>query len=263
MKVIMAAHIRTWQMVLRLRIFVISAALAASLSAQALAQPGQPSGGTISGPAPVSKVPPKAAPKTGAKTPVKAPAKIGPRASSNNTSGQTASQAETIEGKWWTTGNGFGDSEVVFTQSGPHVSGVIRYADGRTGTVVGNMVGKKFQHTWRNSSGEGGTGWLELSWNNFLGGPWTNQKIKNGSWTLSRIEGKWCFGGSRNRIRTVTHNARGEVRMVTEDGSRDGGRLEGPLFFLDSDFGSIQGTMNFRKNRVDWSTGFFWTWCGR
>jgi hypothetical protein len=51
--------------------------------------------------------------------------------------------------------------------------------------------------------------------------------------------------------------------VVTEDDSQDEGRLEGPLFFLDSDFGSIQGTMNFRNNRVDWSTGFFWAWCGR
>lgn len=148
-------------------------------------------------------------------------------------------------------------------QNGSQVSGVIRYADGRTGTLAGTMVGKRLQHTWSNSSGEGGAGWLELSWNNFLGGPWRSQRVRDGSWTLSRIAGKWCFGGSRNRIRTVSHNARGEVFVVTEDGTRDGGRLEGPSFFLDSDFGSIQGTMNFRHNRVDWSTGFFWTWCGR
>jgi len=102
----------------------------------------------------------------------------------------------TIEGKWWTSGNGFGDSEVVFTQNGSNVSGVIRYADGRTGTVNGTMAGNRLQHTWTNSSGDGGTGWLELSWNNFLGGPWHNQKVRDGSWTLMRVEGKWCFGGS-------------------------------------------------------------------
>jgi hypothetical protein len=246
-------------MVFGLRILVISAALVASLAAHAFAQPGQPSGGTVSGPAPATKP----APKPAAKTPAKAPAKTGPKSTSNNTSSRSDADAESIEGKWWTTGNGFGDSEVVFIRNGLQISGIIRYADGRTGALIGTMKGKKLHHTWRNSSGEGGTGWLELSWNNFLGGPWTSQRIKNGSWTLSRIEGKWCFGGSRSRIRTVTHNSRGQVLMVTEDGSRDGGRLEGPLFFLDSDFGSIQGTMDFRRNRVDWSTGFFWTWCGR
>lgn len=38
-----------------------------------------------------------------------------------------------IDGKWWTTRNGFGDSEVVFSQNGSQIKGVIRYADGRTG----------------------------------------------------------------------------------------------------------------------------------
>src|ERR1044071_7002317 len=63
-----------------------------------------------------------------------------------------------IAGRWWTTGNGFGDSEVVFAQNTPEVSGVIKYADGRTGNVTGKMVGKRLQHSWTNSSGQGGTG---------------------------------------------------------------------------------------------------------
>ena len=78
-----------------------------------------------------------------------------------------------------------------------------------------------------------------------------------------RVEGKWCFGGSRNRIRTVTHNARGELLMITEDGSRDGGYLEGPWIYLESDGMRIKGEMDFRSTRVNWSTGFYWTWCGR
>jgi hypothetical protein len=168
-----------------------------------------------------------------------------------------------IDGKWWTSGNGFGDSEVVFTQNGSQVSGIIRYADGRTGTVTGTMVGKRLQHTWMNSTGDGGTGWLELSWNNFLGGPWRNKSVRDGSWTLMRVEGKWCFGGSRQRIRTVTHNARGELFMVAEDGSRDGGYLDGPWIYLESDGMRIKGEMDFRSTRVNWSTGFYWTWCGR
>ena len=243
-------------------ILVMSVALVAAVAVHALAQEGQASGGKITaGAGPAAK----AASKSSRKSSPKVSARNSSKAATTNTNPTTQSRAavETIDGKWWTTGNGFGDSEVVFTQNGAQVSGVIRYADGRTGTVTGTMVGKKLQNTWSNSGGEGGTGWLELSWNNFLGGPWHNQNVRNGSWTLNRIEGKWCFGGSRNRIRTVTHNSRGQVFVVTEDGSQDEGRLEGPLFFLDSDFGSIQGTMNFRNNRVDWSTGFFWTWCGR
>jgi hypothetical protein len=218
----------------------------------------QPAGGKSSGGAATT---PSTKPRTST-SPAKAPAKPAnkpARTTNRSTSGPPAS----IDGKWWTSGNGFGDSEVVFTQSGSNVSGVIRYADGRTGMVNGTMAGKRLQFTWSNSSGNGGTGWLELSWNNFLGGPWRNQTERDGSWTLMRVEGKWCFGGSRNRIRTVTHNARGDISMVTEDGSRDGGYLEGPWLFLESDGMKIKGEMDFRANRVIWSTGFFWTWCGR
>ncbi len=168
-----------------------------------------------------------------------------------------------LDGKWWTTGNGFGDSEVVFSQTGPNVSGVIKYADGRTGMVEGTLAGKRLHYRWTNSSGNGGSGWLALSWNNFLGGPWQNSRERNGSWTLSRLEGKWCFGGSRSRIRNVTHDSRGRLTSIAEDGVSYAGRLEGPLIFLDSDFGSIEGSMDFRRNRLDWSSGFYWTWCGR
>ena len=152
----------------------------------------------------------------------------------------------------------------MFTQSGSAVTGEIHYSDGRTGTLTGTMVGKRLQHTWSNSAGETGGGWLELSWNNFLGGSWHSQTVRDGSWTLMRVEGKWCFGGSRTRIRTVTHNARGEMLAITEDGARDTGRIEGPWVYLTSDDGmTIKGEMDFRANRVNWSSGFFWTWCGR
>jgi hypothetical protein len=126
------------------------------------------------------------------------------------------------------------------------------------------MVGKRLQFRFADATGRAGSGWLELSWNNFLGGPWRNARVRDGSWTLMRVEGKWCFGGSRNRMRTATHDARGDLLVITEDGTRNGGRLEGPWIFMTSDDGvTIKGDFDFRANRVIWSTGFFWTWCGR
>lgn len=248
------------QMTVRLRLLAMAAAVITAFATQASAQP-EPSGGKIS---------PEAAPTAKAttkpkKAPAKAPARNTRKVTPENTRRPATPTAEVdrIDGKWWTTGNGFGDSEVVLTQNGPQITGVIRYADGRNGTLTGTLVGKRLQHTWTNSSGDGGSGWLELSWTNFLGGPWRNQRIRDGSWTLNRIEGKWCFGGNRNRIRSVTHDERGRILVVAEDGTRDEGRLQGPRIFLDSEYGSIEGTMYFKANRIDWSTGFFWTWCGR
>lgn len=193
------------------------------------------------------------------------PAKTTRSAMTPSSSNRRANSAPAnIDGKWWTSGNDFGASEVVFTQSGASVSGVIRYSDGGTGTVSGTMVNKRLQFTFADSSGRTGSGWLELSWNNFLGGPWRNQRIRDGSWTMMRIEGKWCFGGSRNRIRTVTHDQRGNMFVVAEDGTRSTGQLQGPWIYLTSDDGmTIKGDTDFRANRVNWSTGFYWTWCGR
>jgi len=168
-----------------------------------------------------------------------------------------------ISGKWWTTGNGFGDSELVISQSGANISGMISFADGRTGTLKGTLVGKRLQHTWTSSDGNGGSGWLELSWANFLGGAWHNARVKDGSWTLNRIEGQWCFGGNRSRVRRVTHDAQGRLTMVTEDGTQEQGHMEGPYLFLDLDGQSIKGDMFYKGNRVDFANGFFWTWCGR
>lgn len=203
---------------------------------------------------------------TAVTTPRKAPANTPARksvAKSPVPARSSTAAIATLDGKWWTTGNGFGDSEVVFTQNGADVSGVIKWADGRTGSIKGTMVGKRLQHTWTSSSGDRGAGWLELSWSNFLGGPWRTQRERDGSWTLRRIDGKWCFGGSRNRIRSVTHDAQGRLSMVTEDGGHESGRLEGPWIYLHGDFGDIRGETAYKGTRVNWSTGFFWTWCGR
>ncbi|MDX6498391.1 MAG: hypothetical protein QOG23_1651 [Blastocatellia bacterium] len=225
--------------------------------ALALDAAAQPAGGKTSDTRPATAT--KSTPKTPAKSPGKSVSKSATNARPSSNNGPSAS----LDGRWWTSGNDFGASEVVFTQNGSTVSGVIRYADGRTGAVNGTMVGKRLQHSWTNSSGESGAGWLELSWNNFLGGPWHNQKVRDGSWTLMRIEGKWCFGGSRSRVRTVTHNARGELFMTTEDGSQESGRLDGPWLYLESDGMTIKGDTDFRANRINWSSGFFWSWCGR
>jgi hypothetical protein len=233
-----------------LRVIAAAALLMVVFAGHASAQPA---GGKTSDTKPTTAAP---------KTPAKTPARTNSGAKSN-TGKPPATTNASLNGKWWTSGNDFGASEVVFTQSGASVSGVIHYADGRTGTINGTMVGKKLVHTWTNSSGDGGSGWLELSWNNFLGGPWHNQRVRDGSWTLMRVEGKWCFGGSRDRLRTVTHNARGDVLSIAEDGTQTGGRLEGPWIYLESDGMTIKGDMDFRANRLNWSSGFFWSWCGR
>ncbi len=223
-------------------------------SVSAFAQTG---GGTLVDPPPSRKPVPK--PATTAKPPAKTT-----RATSNTaTKSRAKGPLDRIDGKWWTVGNGFGDSELVLTQQGASISGELRYADGRTGTLTGTLVGKRLQHTWQNSNGDGGAGWLELSWANFLGGPWRNERVKDGSWALRRIEGKWCLGGDRQRVRTVTHNERGQLHMITEDGTQEQGRLEGSSIFLDSDQMTIEGTMIYKGNRIDWSSGAYWTWCGR
>jgi len=212
----------------------------------------QPAGGTTN-----TSKPGKPAPKTTSTS--KPPA----RPPSTRATKQTNSAPASIDGKWWTSGNDFGPSEVIFTQDGLRVSGEIHYSDGGTGTVNGTVVGKRLQFTFSDSSGRSGSGWLEQSWNNFLGGPWHNAQVRDGSWTLTRVEGKWCFGGSRSRMRTVTHNARGEVTTTDEYGEPGGGYLEGPYIFLEADGMKIKGDFDFRGNRVNWSSGFFWTWCGR
>lgn len=234
------------------RAFLTGFALNVLLIAAAVGVAAQPAGGKTTTP--------ETKPKTNSSSITPKPTK--PATPSSSIRPNTAPAS--IDGKWWTSGNDFGASEVVFTQSGASVTGTIQYSDGATGTVTGTMVGKRLQFTFADANGRTGSGWLELSWNNFLGGPWRNARVRDGSWTLMRVEGKWCFGGSRNRIRTATHNAGGDLLVVTEDGTRNGGRLEGPWIFMTSDDGvTIKGDFDFRANRVNWATGFFWTWCGR
>jgi hypothetical protein len=179
------------------RVILCAAAMIVSLAFDASAQPA---GGKTTGSG--------ATPNTNANTRT-TPAKPAKTSTATSSKGRTSGTPPSIDGKWWTSGNDFGAGEVVFTQSGASVAGVIRYSEGGTGNVTGTMGGnKRLQFTFADASGRTGSGWLELSWNNFLGGPWRNARVRDGSWTMMRIEGKWCFGGSRNRIRTVTHNER-------------------------------------------------------
>ena len=168
-----------------------------------------------------------------------------------------------IDGKWWTTGNDFGACEVAFTQIGTDITGTIRWADGRTGTISGKFANKRLQHTWSDNNGNGGSGWLELSWANFLGGPWHNQRVKDGSWTMNRIEGQWCLEGNRGRPRRVTHDHQGHLTIVTEDGTRMGGEMQGPYFVLDNGEETLKGDMFYKGNKITFPNGAFWTWCGR
>ena len=177
--------------------------------------------------------------------------------------GRQSASLDRIDGKWLTTGNDFGTSEVVFTQNGSNVTGNITYADGRTATLTGTFAAKRLRFAFTNSGGETGSGWLELSWPHFLGGPWKSARVKDGSWTMSRIEGQWCLNGDRNRIRRVAHDANGRLAIVAEDGSEETGYLNGYLF-LNSPSGPIKGnTFYDRRYRIEWANGTTWTWCGR
>ena len=186
--------------------------------------------------------------------------------SSTKSSGPVARPAigpvDSIAGKWWTSSNDFGTSQVFFELNGTSVSGSIMYADGRTGDLTGILAGRKLNFSWSNSSGDQGTGSLGQSWNNFLGGTYRNQKGVSGSWTLSRVNGNWCFEGSRNIVRQVTHNERGQLFFLTEDSGQEVGHLVGPSIFLHGRFGNIKGTMDYQANRVDFAGGAYWTWCG-
>ena len=51
--------------------------------------------------------------------------------------------------------------------------------------------------------------------------------------------------------------------MIMEDGSPEGGYLQGPCLLPEADGMTIKGTTDFRANRVDWSSGLYSTWCGR
>jgi hypothetical protein len=197
------------------------------------------------------------------KTTTPRPLAATPKAPSKVVSKSAAGVAEKIDGKWWTSGNDFGKSAIVFTQLGNEVTGQITYADGRTGNLTGVFTGKRLNYSWSNSAGDRGTGWLEQSWTNFLGGPWRGQRVKDGSWTMNRIEGNWCFGGLRTRVRKVTHNAQGDLRYVTEDGEPGEGHLDGPYIFLEDEGLSVKGEMYYKANRINFATGTYWNWCGR
>ncbi len=237
----------------RLNILIVSAAFLTICVGESSVR-AQPGGGRINSEA-------KPNTNTTPKTTTKPPPKSAPKETVRNP--RPSGVVDRIDGKWWTTGNGFGDSEVIFTQDGSRVSGLINWADGRTGSVTGTLTAKKLTFNWTDSKGNGGSGWLELSWANFLGGPWHNQRVRDGSWTMNRIEGKWCLGGKRDRIRTVTHNASGKLTIVMEDGTEEEGHMEGPWLYLDSEFGHIKGDMIYKGNRVDFANGQFCTWCGR
>src|SRR6185436_6289713 len=95
-----------------LRTISLLAALVLMFCGHASAQSG---GGKTSGGATTT---PTTKPKTTTST---SPAKTTKPATSSSTKSSnrsTSGAPASIDGKWWTSGNGFGNSEVVFTQSG-------------------------------------------------------------------------------------------------------------------------------------------------
>jgi hypothetical protein len=197
--------------------------------------------------------------------PVKTPATTSPSpAKTSNARVRQSTALDRIDGKWLTTGNDFGASELILTQNGPNISGIINYADGRTGTLTGTLKGKRLFHSFTTSTGDSGSGWLELSWINFLGGSWRNDRVKDGSWTLNRIEGQWCLGGDRNRIRRVSHDQSGRLTIITDTGAQQTGSYHYQNWpYLNSTSGDIKGSVFYKSTRIDWADGTFWTWCGR
>ena len=224
-----------------------------SISAKSFQNGQAPAGGATSDSAAPKKT------STKPKAPPTKPTKSTTASSTQKPSGML----ENIDGKWWTTGNTFGASQMFLEQNGNIISGAIQYADGRTGTFSGIASGKRINFKWTNSSGDGGTGWLEQSWTNFLGGSYRDRSGREGSWTLNRIAGNWCFGGSRDRMRKVNHSSKGALYYVTEDGGEEAGRLEGSAVILFGDMGELKGMMNYKGNRVEFPTGTFWEWCGK
>jgi hypothetical protein len=103
--------------------------------------------------------------KTNSSTSKPKPTKPTTPASSSSKRPNTAPAS--IDGKWWTSGNDFGASEVVFTQSGASVTGTIQYSDGATGTVTGTMVGKRLQFTFADANGRTGSGWFGIELEQF------------------------------------------------------------------------------------------------
>ncbi len=256
----MGQRVHRWRAVLTaLSVFMVFAVAPTQGGAQ---EKQQPSGGRLPEEKSVSrKVIPKSSTtsaRTRTRTKSSAVTTESPRTSARSPIGPM----DSIEGKWWTSSNDFGTSQVFFELNGTSVSGSIMYKDGRTGDLSGSLTGRKLNFTWSNSAGDQGTGSLEQSWNNFLGGTYRNQKGVTGSWTLSRVNGNWCFEGSRNIVRQVTHNERGQLFFLTEDSGQEVGHLLGPLIFLHGRFGNIKGTMDYQANRVDFAGGAYWTWCG-
>src|SRR5687767_13626699 len=139
-----------------IRAFLTGFALNILLTAAAPGVAAQPAGGKTTTAGTKSNTNSNSSTRTG---PAKTTKPAKPATSSSR---RTNTALANIDGKWWTSGNDFGASEVVFTQSGANVTGTIRYSDGGTGSVNGAMAGKRLQFTFSDSSGRTGSGWLEL-----------------------------------------------------------------------------------------------------
>jgi hypothetical protein len=244
---------------IRLTTLLCATAILICIADSSFAQ-GEASGGRI--PKPPAK--PKTTDSPAKPKTTDVPNEAAPAKTTAGTRSRQPATLDRIDGKWLTTGNDFGASELILTQNGANISGVIQYTDGRTGTLTGTLKGKRLFHTFTTSNGDSGSGWLELSWINFLGGSWRNDRVRDGSWTLNRIEGQWCLGGDRNRIRRVTHDAAGRLTIITETGAQQAGSLNYQNWpYLNTPNGDIKGSVFYKSTRIDWADGTFWTWCGR
>ena len=91
----------------------------------------------------------------------------------------------------------------------------------------------------------------------------SNARVRQ-STALDRIEGQWCLGGDRNRIRRVSHDQSGRLTIITDTGAQQTGSYHYQNWpYLNSASGDIKGSVFYKSTRIDWADGTFWTWCGR
>ena len=204
--------------------------------APAYAQPG---GGKT------TETTPKPPAKTTTNTSTK-PATTSPKVTTTPKTGTSRGQAASIEGNGGPAETTLALQKSSSPKTDRRLPGEIRYADGRTGTLTGTMAGKRLQNTWTNSAGErerlAGAELEQLSRRSV-------EQSKSARWLVDddadRRQMVFVAAAAIAFAPSPTTRAARSL-SVTEDGTRNDGRLDGPWLYLDSGDGmTIKGEMDF------------------